>query len=151
MAAVGLEQRFDPPPPAGSTLFLDTQSHRRYGITLCMRGYRSDAHSSNISLKRVVIFHPQGVSKQADRLMDALFFLEHSSCCYLHAHNICTQHAVGRCGNNRRSQHRYQILAAEAMEGMAERLEELHPDRFRFHKTSWGKFPDGTDNIEVGK
>lgn len=50
----------------------------------------------------------------------------------------------------RRSQHRYQIVAAEAMEGLAERLEELHPDRFRFHKTSWGKFPDGTDNIEVG-
>eukprot|EP00752_Nemacystus_decipiens_P018353 g16464.t1 len=51
---------------------------------------------------------------------------------------------------SRRSQHRYQIVAAEAMEGMAERLEELHPDRFRFHKTSWGKFPDGTDNIEIG-
>ncbi|CAM9731253.1 unnamed protein product [Ectocarpus sp. 13 AM-2016] len=36
------------------------------------------------------------------------------------------------------------------MEGFGERLEELHPDRFRFHKTSWGKFPDGTDNIEIG-
>ncbi|CAM9564493.1 unnamed protein product [Pylaiella littoralis] len=51
---------------------------------------------------------------------------------------------------SRRSQHRYQIVAAEAMEGLGERLEELHPDRFRFHKTSWGKFPDGTDNIEIG-
>lgn len=49
----------------------------------------------------------------------------------------------------RRSQHRYQIVAAEAMEGLGQRLEALHPDRFRFHKTSWGKFPDGTDNIEV--
>ena len=52
-------------------------------------------------------------------------------------------------GSKRRSQHRYQIVAAEAMEGLAKRLEERYPDRFRFHKTSWGKFPDGTDNIEV--
>ncbi|CAM9850376.1 unnamed protein product [Ascophyllum nodosum] len=51
---------------------------------------------------------------------------------------------------SRRSQHRYQIVAAEAMEGIARRLEEVHPERFRFHKTSWGKFPDGTDNIEIG-
>lgn len=51
----------------------------------------------------------------------------------------------------RRSHHRYQILAAETMEGMARRLQELYPDRFRFHKTRWGKFPDGTDNIEVCK
>lgn len=25
-----------------------------------------------------------------------------------------------------------------------------HDDSFRFHPTHWGKFPDGTDNIEVG-
>lgn len=51
--------------------------------------------------------------------------------------------------DRRVSQNRYQIVAAEAMEGLAQRLEERYPDRFRFHKTSWGKFPDGTDNIEV--
>lgn len=62
----------------------------------------------------------------------------------------CLLFAAEKIPKNRRSQHRYQIVAAEAMEGMAKRLEELHPDRFRFHKTSWGKFPDGTDNIEVG-
>lgn len=50
---------------------------------------------------------------------------------------------------NRRSQHRYQIVAAEAMEGLAKSLEKQYPDRFRFHKTRWGKFPDGTDDIEV--
>ena len=25
-----------------------------------------------------------------------------------------------------------------------------YPDRFTFHETSWNKFPDGTDNIEIG-
>ncbi|CAM9295406.1 unnamed protein product [Phaeothamnion confervicola] len=49
-----------------------------------------------------------------------------------------------------RALQRYQIVAAEAMEGLARSLEEKHPARFRFHPTSWGKFPDGTDNIEVG-
>jgi hypothetical protein len=27
---------------------------------------------------------------------------------------------------------------------------QKYPDRFSFHATKWGKFPDGTDNIEVG-
>jgi hypothetical protein len=45
---------------------------------------------------------------------------------------------------------RYQIIAAEECEPLAVRMEEAHPDRFTFHKSSWGKFPDGTDNIEIG-
>lgn len=32
---------------------------------------------------------------------------------------------------------------------MAKELETRYPDRFRFHKTRWAKFPDGTDDIEV--
>lgn len=44
----------------------------------------------------------------------------------------------------------YQIIAAEACEQLARRMEETYPDRFTFHPTSWAKFPDGTDNIEVG-
>lgn len=63
----------------------------------------------------------------------------------------CKSARSGMLSNGlRRSQHRYQILAAEAMEDMARSLQELYPDRFRFHPTTWGKFPDGTDNIEVG-
>jgi hypothetical protein len=45
---------------------------------------------------------------------------------------------------------RYQIIAAEECEPLARRIEKAHPDRFTFHKTTWGKFPDGTDNIEIG-
>jgi hypothetical protein len=30
------------------------------------------------------------------------------------------------------------------------RLLQAHPDRFTYHPTTWGKFPDGTDSIEVG-
>jgi phosphoribosylpyrophosphate synthetase len=29
-------------------------------------------------------------------------------------------------------------------------MEETYPDRFTFHPTRWAKFPDGTDNIEIG-
>jgi ribose-phosphate pyrophosphokinase len=36
------------------------------------------------------------------------------------------------------------------MESLAESIVKLYPKRFLFHKTNWGKFPDGTDNIEVG-
>jgi ribose-phosphate pyrophosphokinase len=49
-----------------------------------------------------------------------------------------------------RASKRYQIIAAEAMEPMARTLQEKYPSRFTFHPTSWGKFPDGTDFIEVG-
>jgi len=42
---------------------------------------------------------------------------------------------------------RYQIIAAEAAAPLARRLVGAYPDRFTYHDTSWGKFPDGTDNI----
>lgn len=45
---------------------------------------------------------------------------------------------------------RYQIIAAEAVEPLAQRMEEAYPDRFTYHPTTWEKFPDGTDNIEIG-
>jgi ribose-phosphate pyrophosphokinase len=45
---------------------------------------------------------------------------------------------------------RYQIIAAPGMEKMANSLVDAYPNRFLFHKTKWGKFPDGTDNIEIG-
>lgn len=51
--------------------------------------------------------------------------------------------------HKRESMH-YQIIAAEAVEPLARRMEELHPDRFTFHSTKWNKFPDGTDSIELG-
>jgi len=44
----------------------------------------------------------------------------------------------------------YQIVAAEAAAPLAHRMEQAYPDRFHFHETKWGKFPDGTDNIEIG-
>lgn len=47
-------------------------------------------------------------------------------------------------------QKRYQIIAAPAAERMARAIEELSPERFHFHETSWDKFPDGTDKIVVG-
>mmetsp|Transcript_1301 Transcript_1301/g.1592 ORF Transcript_1301/g.1592 Transcript_1301/m.1592 type:complete len:368 (+) Transcript_1301:2-1105(+) len=45
---------------------------------------------------------------------------------------------------------RYQIIAAEVWESLAERMEEKYPEKFRFHRTVWNKFPDGTDNITIG-
>ncbi|KAJ1429831.1 phosphoribosyltransferase-like protein [Ochromonadaceae sp. CCMP2298] len=45
---------------------------------------------------------------------------------------------------------RYQVIAAPGMEGLARRLAQQYPKRFLYHETHWGKFPDGTDNIEVG-
>lgn len=45
---------------------------------------------------------------------------------------------------------RYQVIAAPVNEDLAQRLQDKYPERFRFHSTFWGKFPDGTDNIEVG-
>lgn len=45
---------------------------------------------------------------------------------------------------------KYQIVAAPAMEELASNIEKLYPDRFKLHKSSWKKFPDGTDQIEVG-
>jgi hypothetical protein len=45
---------------------------------------------------------------------------------------------------------RYQIIAAEACQSLARRMEQKYPHRFTFHPTKWLKFPDGTDNIEIG-
>lgn len=47
-------------------------------------------------------------------------------------------------------QTRYQIIAAPSMEKLAESLVNLSPNRFLYHPTNWKKFPDGTDNIEIG-
>ena len=44
----------------------------------------------------------------------------------------------------------YHIIAHPAQEPLAKRLVESNPAKFQFHETSWGKFKDGTDNIEVG-
>eukprot|EP00600_Ochromonadales_sp_CCMP1393_P008727 CAMPEP_0174971276 /NCGR_PEP_ID=MMETSP0004_2-20121128/9892_1 /TAXON_ID=420556 /ORGANISM="Ochromonas sp., Strain CCMP1393" /LENGTH=391 /DNA_ID=CAMNT_0016221187 /DNA_START=182 /DNA_END=1357 /DNA_ORIENTATION=- len=48
------------------------------------------------------------------------------------------------------SKTRYQVVASPGMEGLARRIAQLHPRRFLYHQTKWNKFPDGTDNIEVG-
>ena len=52
--------------------------------------------------------------------------------------------------SRRRESMHYQIIAAEPCEALARRMEEAHPDRFTFHPTQWKKFPDGTDEIEIG-
>ena len=52
--------------------------------------------------------------------------------------------------SRKRESVRYQIIAAEACEPLARRMAEKYPDRFSFHHTTWAKFPDGTDNIEIG-
>ena len=44
---------------------------------------------------------------------------------------------------------RYQVIAAEASEVMAKRMQATYPERFTFHPVSWEKFPDGTDNILI--
>jgi hypothetical protein len=40
--------------------------------------------------------------------------------------------------------------ALQAQEALANRLVESNPKKFIYHSTGWGKFRDGTDNIEVG-
>jgi phosphoribosylpyrophosphate synthetase len=45
---------------------------------------------------------------------------------------------------------RYQIIAVPCMERLARLMVHHYPRRFKYHPTSWGKFPDGTDNIEIG-
>ena len=52
--------------------------------------------------------------------------------------------------SRKRKAMQYRIISAPECENMAQRMEEAHPDRFSFHPTKWGKFPDGTDNIEIG-
>ena len=48
------------------------------------------------------------------------------------------------------SKERYQIVAAPEMESLAQQIVEAYPTRFRLWPTQWKKFPDGTDNIEIG-
>jgi len=50
----------------------------------------------------------------------------------------------------KRASMRYQIISAKACEGLANRMQKKYPERFTYHETTWGKFQDGTDNIEVG-
>ena len=52
------------------------------------------------------------------------------------------------CGRSKRK--KYHIIAAPGMEQMAYDIVHHNPDRFFYHTTKWGKFPDGTDNIEIG-
>jgi len=60
------------------------------------------------------------------------------------------EHLVYDRLSRKRESVRYQIIAAEATEPLARRIAEKYPDRFSFYPTAWSKFPDGTDNIEVG-
>lgn len=50
----------------------------------------------------------------------------------------------------RNAEKKYQVIAAPGMESMAQTIAAMHPTRFMYHKTQWGKFPDGTDNIMIG-
>lgn len=45
---------------------------------------------------------------------------------------------------------RYQVIAGPNMERFAEDIVKLYPSRFKYHKTEWEKFPDGTDRIVIG-
>jgi hypothetical protein len=75
-----------------------------------------------------------------------------NSCRYENAENghDRAQRIMFNQQSRKREAMRYQIISVEACEPLAQRIAEAHPDRFTFHKTEWGKFPDGTDNIEVG-
>jgi len=48
------------------------------------------------------------------------------------------------------STEKYQVIAAPEMETLANQIAEKYPTRFKVWPTSWKKFPDGTDNIEIG-
>jgi ribose-phosphate pyrophosphokinase len=52
--------------------------------------------------------------------------------------------------SRRRESMHYQVISAEASNPLARRMEESYPDRFTHHETKWNKFPDGTDNIQMG-
>lgn len=60
------------------------------------------------------------------------------------------RHIMYNQQSRRREAIRYQVIASEASEDLAKQMESAHPDRFTFHRTTWGKFPDGTDNINIG-
>eukprot|EP00241_Pyramimonas_parkeae_P006808 CAMPEP_0114244866 /NCGR_PEP_ID=MMETSP0058-20121206/11574_1 /TAXON_ID=36894 /ORGANISM="Pyramimonas parkeae, CCMP726" /LENGTH=323 /DNA_ID=CAMNT_0001357847 /DNA_START=123 /DNA_END=1094 /DNA_ORIENTATION=- len=44
----------------------------------------------------------------------------------------------------------YELISCDACERWAVALQARHPKNFRYHKTQWKKFPDGTDNIKIG-
>ena len=44
---------------------------------------------------------------------------------------------------------RYMVFSAQAFDSLAERIQESNPNRYIHHKISWGKFPDGTDDIVI--
>jgi len=52
--------------------------------------------------------------------------------------------------SRKRQSMQYRIIAAKECEDMGRKMQEADPDRFSFFETQWGKFPDGTDNIEIG-
>lgn len=52
--------------------------------------------------------------------------------------------------NGRKKSKAYTIVAGPDMEYMAKRLVAEDPERFVYFPTKWKKFPDGSDNIEVG-
>ena len=45
---------------------------------------------------------------------------------------------------------KYQIISDPSMDGIAKEIIAKYPSRFYHHPTKWAKFPDGTDNIEIG-
>ena len=45
---------------------------------------------------------------------------------------------------------KYQIISDPSMDGIAKAITAKYPTRFYHHPTKWAKFPDGTDNIEIG-
>lgn len=59
---------------------------------------------------------------------------------------ICSQYANMSIDIEKK----YVIIAAPGMEEFAERLVAADPSRFTYFPTTWGKFPDKTDNIYVG-
>ena len=44
----------------------------------------------------------------------------------------------------------YKILACPAFHSLAERMATADPGRFEYFPSRWEKFPDGTDNMELG-
>lgn len=45
---------------------------------------------------------------------------------------------------------KYQIFASPSMELVAKSIVAKYPHRFKYQEIKWSKFPDGTDNIEIG-
>mmetsp|Transcript_38463 Transcript_38463/g.46409 ORF Transcript_38463/g.46409 Transcript_38463/m.46409 type:complete len:318 (+) Transcript_38463:305-1258(+) len=45
---------------------------------------------------------------------------------------------------------KFEIIASAPCEAWAQELQRRYPEFFRYHETTWGKFPDGTDNIKLG-